>query len=234
MNFELMAAYGPAILRGLVVTLQLVFISCFLGLIFALPLALARNSSVRPARWLAKAYIVFFRGTPLLGQLFLIYYGAGQLRGPLTDLGLWWFFRDAWYCALLAFTLNTLAYQGEILRGALSSLPRGQREAASALGLSETATLFKVLLPQALIVALRPLGNELILSLKASALASVVTVPELMQATKLAFSGSFDMQVYFWAAGLYLIMVEIIRRLWGQIERVLTRHLHTPIPGAGK
>ncbi|WP_433850748.1 ABC transporter permease [Brucella pseudogrignonensis] len=225
MNFELMSTYGPKILWGLTVTLQLVLTSALLGAVFALPLALLRNSAYAVPRYLAKAYIVFFRGTPLLGQIFLIYYGAGQIRAELTSIGLWWFFRDAYLCALFAFTLNTTAYQAEILRGALSALPRGQLEAANSLGLSRTTTFFQILLPQALIIALRPLGNELILSLKASALASVITVPELMQATKLAFSRSFDFQVYIWAAILYLLMVETIRRLWAGLEIYLTRHL---------
>lgn len=225
MNFELLVTYSPKILWGLIVTLELVFTSALIGAVLALPLAATRNGSFAPLRLFAKAYITFFRGTPLLGQIFLIYFGAGQMRAELTSVGLWWFFRDAYFCALFAFTLNTVAYQGEILRGALSALPQGQSEAANALGLRRSTTFFQILLPQAMIIALRPLGNELILSLKASALASVITVPELMQATKLAFSRSFDFQVYVWAAVLYLIMVEGIRRLWGVLERYLTRHL---------
>jgi len=225
MNLELLANYGPRMLWGLTVTLKLVLISVAIGALLALPLALARNSRYRLPRTLARAYIVFFRGTPVLGQIFLIYYGMGQLRGELTSLGLWWFFRDAWLCAALTFTLNTAAYQAEILRGALSSLPPGQVEAAQSLGLGRVATFWQILLPQAMVMALRPLGNELILMLKASALASVVTVPELMQATKLAFSRSFDFQVYLWAAALYLVMVEVIRRVWGVLEHYFTRHL---------
>lgn len=234
MNFELLSNYGPKILWGLVVTLQLVLTSAVIGAVFALPLAVVRNSNYAIPRYLAKAYIVFFRGTPLLGQIFLIYYGAGQIRSELTAVGVWWLFRDAYFCALFAFTLNTVAYQAEILRGALSSLPRGQLEAANSLGLSQTTAFFQVLLPQAMIIALRPLGNELILSLKASALASVITVPELMQATKLAFSRSFDFQVYIWAAVLYLMMVETIRRLWGVLELYLTRHLRHRVAPASK
>jgi len=226
MDFDLLSTYGPRLLSGTLITLQLVFTAVILGFVLALPLALARNSAIRSLSYLARGYIIFFRGTPLLGQLFLIYYGTGELRLQLIDLGLWWFFRDAWLSALLAFTMNTTAYQAEILRGALLSLPRGQAEAGAALGLSQATVLFRVLLPQAMVVALRPLGNELILTLKASALASVITVPELMQATKLAFSRTFDMQVYLWAAALYLFLVEVIRRGWMILERVLTRHMH--------
>ena len=234
MNFELLSTYAPKMLWGLIVTLELVLTSAVIGAALALPLAIARNSKLALLRWFAKAYIVFFRGTPLLGQVFLIYFGAAQVRHELAAVGLWWFFKDAYLCALFAFTLNTTAYQAEILRGALSSLPKGQLEAANSLGMSSTTTLFQVLLPQAMILALRPLGNELILSLKASALASVITVPELMQATKLAFSRSFEFQVYIWAAVLYLIMVEAVRRLWGLIELYLTRHLRVRQPSTAK
>lgn len=225
MNVELFQTYAPAMLRGLKVTLELVLVSACLGAVFAIPLALARNSRNRLLSSLAKGYIVFFRGTPLLAQLFLLYYGAGQIRIPLQDLGIWWVFRDAFTCAVLAFTLNTIAYQAEILRGALSTLPRGQTEAAQAIGLGPRHMFWSILMPQAMILALRPLGNELILSLKASALASIITVPELMQATKLAFSRSFEFQVYLWAAVVYLVLVEAIRRTWNLFERRLTRHL---------
>ncbi|MDX7952564.1 ABC transporter permease subunit [Lichenihabitans sp. Uapishka_5] len=225
MNLELLQAYGPRMLSGLVTTLELVFISAGIGALMALPLALARNSRSRLLSVPAKCYILFFRGTPLLAQLFLIYYGAGQMRGPLDAFHVWWFFRDAFFCALFAFTINTTAYQAEILRAALGSLPRGQTEAAASLGLGSWVTLVRVLLPQAMILALRPLGNELILSLKASAIASIVTVPELMQATKLAFARSFEFQVYIWAAVIYFLMVEVVRRVWILFERRLTRHL---------
>lgn len=224
-NWELLNTYGPRMLWGLLVTIELVLTSSILGAILALPLALARNSKNVVLNKVARSYIAFFRGTPLLAQLFLIYYGAGQIRPALETLGVWWLLRDAFPCAVLAFTINTAAYQAEILRGALSSLPKGQSEAAHSLGLNRYTTLLNVQLPQAMILALRPLGNELILSFKASAIASVVTVPELMQATKLAFSRSFEFQVYIWAAVLYLILVESIRRIWGLLERALTKHM---------
>ncbi|ANN61899.1 ABC transporter permease (plasmid) [Mesorhizobium loti NZP2037] len=226
-NYDLLSTYGPKMLWGLVVTLQLVLTSAFAGFLLALPLALARNSNSRWLSWPARFYISFFRGTPLLAQLFLVYYGVSQIRLGLQDLGLWWFFKDSYFCAVFAFTINTAAYQAETLRGALSSLPKGQIEAAKALGLGKWVSLAKVQMPQAMVLALRPLGNELVLSFKASAIASIVTVPELMQATKLAFSRSFDFEVYLWAAALYLILVESIRRVWGVLERHLTRHTRT-------
>jgi polar amino acid transport system permease protein len=160
-----------------------------------------------------------------LAQTFLVYYGAGQFRGFFDDIGLWWFFRDAFNCVLLTFTLNTAAYQAEILRGAIESVPRGQVEAAASLGLRPAVIFWKVVLPQAMIVALRPFGNEVILMIKGSAIASVVTVFDLMGATRLAFARSFNFDVYIWAALIYLSMVEILRHTWDWMERRLTRHL---------
>lgn len=227
LNFDpdLFERYGPKLLDGLWVTLTLVCISVGLGALLAFPVALARLSPSRVLGSIAYAYVYFFRGTPLLAQVFLIYYGAGQFRLELEAVGLWGFFAEAFWCVLLTFTLNTAAYQAEILRGAIQSVPRGQTEAAQTLGIRPTVIFFKIVLPQALIIALRPLGNELILMIKGSAIASVVTVFDLMGATKLAFSRSFDFQVFIWAAVLYLIMVEVLRRIWSRLELRLTRHL---------
>ncbi|GLK70321.1 ABC transporter permease subunit [Ancylobacter dichloromethanicus] len=225
LNADLMSRYGLRFLDGVWVTLQLVGLSVFLGLALALPLAIAR---VEGGKFLSRAaftYSYFFRGTPLLAQTFLIYYGAGQFREQLTDIGLWWFFRDAFNCAVFTFTLNTAAYQSEILRGGIQTLAAGQMEAAQALGLHRVLAYRKIILPQAIAIGLRPLGNELVLMIKASAIASVITVYDLMGVTRLAFSRSYDMEVYLWAAVLYLLMVEIIRRVWNVIERRLNRHL---------
>src|SRR5690606_1042496 len=127
--------------------------------------------------------------------------------------GLWTFFRDAWYCALFAFSLNTAAYQAEILRGAIESVGRGQWEAAKALGLSRTQTIRKIILPQAFIVALRPYGNEIILMIKGSAIVAIITVYDLMGETRRAYSRTFDFQTYIWAAIIYLAIVEALRNI---------------------
>ncbi|MCB1491378.1 MAG: ABC transporter permease [Rhodobiaceae bacterium] len=224
-NQAFVARYAPRILGGLLVTLALVALSITLGAILAQPIAFARNSTNPVIGALSYAYVYFFRGTPLLAQVFLVYYGAGQFRGVLESIGLWWFFREAFYCAAFAFTLNTAAYQAEIYRGAINSVPKGQWEAGRALGLPDIVIFFKVIMPQAAIIALRPLGNEIILMVKASAIASVVTVLDLMGETKLAFSRSYDFQVYIWAALVYLIIVEVLRRVWDVLEFRLTRHL---------
>ena len=225
MNFDPLMRYGPRLLEGLVVTMELVSISVVLGMLLALPIAAARLSRNRLLSGLAFAYVYFFRGTPLLAQLFLIYYGAGQFVDTFEALGLWGFFRDAFNCAVLAFALNTAAYEAEIYRGAVRSVPHGQWEAARALGLHRLPLLLKVVFPQAAIVAIRPVGNDIIILIKASAIASIVTVLDLMGETRLAFSRTFDLTMYIYAAVLYLILVEAIRRLWNRLETRLTRHM---------
>ncbi|WP_319531447.1 ABC transporter permease [uncultured Cohaesibacter sp.] len=222
---DYMARYTPKYLTGFWTTLELVFWSLVLGGILSLPIAFGRMSSNRLLHGLSFGYIYFFRGTPLLAQLFLLYYGFGQFRSFWQDVNLWWLFRDSWSIALLSFTLNTAAYQAEILRGAIMNVPRGQVEGAMSLGLPKFVTFFKVILPQALIVALRPYGNEVILMVKGSAVVSIISVYDLMGETRRAFSQTYDFQVYIYAAIFYLVFVEIMRRIWDIVEHRLTRHL---------
>jgi polar amino acid transport system permease protein len=217
--------YGCRIVGGLWLTLLLVAISVPIGFVMGIGIALARLSKNPLLSWPAKAYVTFFRGTPLLVQLFLIYYGGGEIRSGLEAVGIWWFFREAIYCALFSFTLNTAAYQAEALRGAIISLPKGQREAGQALGVPAYAIFWKIIFPQAMIVALRPLGNELIVMIKASSIASLVTVLDLMGQTRIAFARSFDFTVYAFAALIYLLLTETVRRIWNRLEAYLTRHL---------
>jgi polar amino acid transport system permease protein len=217
--------YMPGIFEGLWVTVKLVGLSVFFGALLSIPIAAGRLSHNRLVGGLSFSYSYFFRGTPLLAQTFLVYYGAGEFSAELKQVGLWWFFRDAFNCALFTFTLNTAAYQAEILAGSIKRVPRGQWQAADALGLKSRVTLLKIILPQALITALRPYGNEIILMIKGSAIASVITVFDLMGQTRYAYSKTYDIQVYLWAAIIYLAMVELLRRLWDRLEARLTRHL---------
>lgn len=224
-QIDLVETYAPRYWNGLKTTLILVALSIVLGALLSLPVALARMSDNRILGGIAYAYVYFFRGTPLLAQIFLIYYGLGTFRPFLETIGLWGFFREAWYCAVLAFTLNTAAYQAEILRGAILSVPKGQWEGAHALGLSKFQTFRKIILPQALIVALRPYGNEIILMIKGSAIVAIITVYDLMGETRRAYSRTFDFQTYLWAAIIYLAIVEVLRNIIEWIERRITVHL---------
>jgi len=217
--------YWPEYVSGFIVTLQIVGLSLLFGALLSIPIAAARSSSWRILSGPAYAYVYFFRGTPLIAQTFLIYYGAGSFQPQLEAIGLWDFFREAWYCVIFAFSLNTSAYQAEILRGAIQNVSKGQWEGAAALGLNRPVTFFKVILPQAMMVALRPYGNEIILMLKGSAIAAIVTVFDLFGETRRAYSRSYDFQAYIWAAVIYLFLVEMLRRVWDKIEARLTRHL---------
>ncbi len=229
LDLEILDRYGFRILQGLGLTLQLVAISTVCGFILAMLIAHARLAKSRLLSGPAYAYTLFFRGTPLLCQLFLVYYGFGLFlpawRATLENWGLWAYFRDAYIWVLFTFTLNTAAYQAEALRGAMQAVPKGQSEAARALGLKPWRLLRSILWPQALLIALRPLGNELIIMIKASSIASLATLYDLMGQTRFIFARTFDLSVYLYAAVLYLLMVEIIRRLWGLMERRLMRHM---------
>lgn len=121
---DLLERYGPRFVDGLLVTAKLVAISFSLGALLGLLLALARLSHNLLLQRLAAGYVYFFRGSPLLAQLFLLYYGLGSFKSFWQGVGLWWFFREAWFCTLLAFTLNTAAYQAEIFRGSLMAVAR--------------------------------------------------------------------------------------------------------------
>lgn len=225
LDLTLLQTQGWRLLAGLQITIEVVAISCAIGFVLSYPIAVMRMARNPVLRLMSLSYVTFFRGTPLLCQLYLVYYGAGELRPFLTSAGLWWFFRDAFYCCIFAFALNTAAYQGEIIRGALLSVPRGQIEAARALGLSPYRMARHVVFPQALLVALRPLGNELISIVKASALAAIVTLLDLMGQTRFIFARTFDFSIYLYSALIYLAMTAAIARLWAFAERRLTRHL---------
>jgi polar amino acid transport system permease protein len=222
---EFFEKHFPALLKGLVVTLELVTLTMLLAGVMSVPVALARVSKNRFVSGAAYMYVYFFRGTPLLAQTFLVYYGAGEFRPWFEQINMWWFFRDAFNCVILAFTLNEAAYLAEIVRGAIQAVPRGQTEAAQSLGIPKLVTFWKIIVPQAMILALRPFGNEIILMIKASAVASVVTVMDLMGETRLAFARSFNFDIYLWAALIYLSIVEVLRRVWDRLELRLTRHI---------
>lgn len=224
-DLSLLQTQGWRLWAGLQVTVEVVTLSCAIGFVLSYPVALMRLSRHPLPRAISLGYVTFFRGTPLLCQLYLVYYGAGEIRPLLTSAGLWWFFRDAFCCCIFTFALNTGAYQGEIIRGALISVPRGQIEAARALGLSRYRVARHVVWPQALLVALRPLGNELISIVKASALAAIVTLLDLMGQTRFIFARTFDFSIYLYAAVIYFAMTAVIARLWTMAERRLTRHL---------
>ena len=224
-HWDLFARFGWRMVDGFGITLQLTGISVALGFILAVPFALVRAFGSSAASGATFGYTYLFRGTPILAQLFLVYYGSAQFRTELEAVGLWWLFRDAYFCALLTFTLNTAAYQTEIFTGAMRAVPRGQIEAGQAAGMPFMMIARRIIILQAARYGLRPLGNEIILMLKASALASIVTVYDLLAVARLAFQRTYDFQAYIAAALVYVATVEVLRRVLNVIDRRLNQHM---------
>ncbi len=196
--------YAPGYLSGVWVTIKLVAISVVIGALLSVPIAYGRMSRNPIIASFAYAYVYFFRGTPLLAQAFLVYYGFGSFRPQLDAIGLWSFFRDAFNCALFAFSLNTAAYQAEILRGAIQSVPKGQWEGAESLGLPRLLTLRKIIFPQALRVIVPPLTSQYLNLIKNSTLAVAIGFPDLF-----AISGTVINQT-----GRAVEMIAIIMSLY--------------------
>lgn len=219
----------PRFLGGAWTTIQLAAISCTLGLVLALPIALARLSHNPFLRGISTAYVFFFRGTPLLAQIFLIYYGSGQFRHALDAVGLWTFFRDPWFCALLSLTLNTGAYTSEILRGAIQAIPRGEVEAARALGLKPWLLLRLVVLPRAIGIGWPAYTNEVVYQIQATSLVSIITIMDITGVARAVGARDFTFfEAFGLAAALYLLLVYGFIFFSRRIEVRLNAHLSRP------
>lgn len=227
MDFSVVVEYFPRLLEGAWVSLQLVALSVVLGAIFALPIALAR---VSPSWWIKSfpyAYIFFFRGTPLLVQIFLVYYGASQFEA-VRDSFLWPILREPYWCAIIAFTLNTSAYTAEIFRGAIQAIPEGEVEACKVVGMTKVQMYYRVLLPRAFGIVLPAYGNEIILMLKGSALASTITILDLTGMARTIIARTYTPLEIFLAAGvIYLAISMVIIAIFRQVEKRQNRYLGT-------
>ena len=209
---------------GLVTTVQLVFLSLVLGLLLALPLAImrtSRNPLINAPVWL---YTYVFRGTPLLIQLYIIYYGIAQIEGIQQTF--WWdIFREAFYPALLAFTLNTAAYTTEIIRGAIVTTPNGEIEAAKAYGMNWALRMRRIILPSAARRAVQAYSNEVIFMLHASAIASVVTLVDLTGAARNIYSRFYaPFDAFIFVALIYMALTFILVFAFRKLEQHLLRH----------
>ena len=225
MDLDFMARTSLALLQGLPLTLELFATSVLAGGLLALLLAAMREGGVPGLGWLAAAYVFVFRGTPLLVQLFLIYYGLSQFPAVRHSF-LWPFLRDPFWCAVLALALNTGAYTSEIFRGALAAVPAGQVEAARASGMPRLTLLRRIVLPIALRQALPSYATEIILMTKATALASIVTLKETMfVAAKLNSETYRAIEVFLCAGAIYLVLNIAIARAVALLEWYLSPHL---------
>jgi len=226
MNWELMNESWPELLAAVPVTLMLASSSLFLGFFLALGISLLRVSKNPILSNFAYFFVYLFRSTPLLVQIFLIYYGSGQFRGFFESIGLWVFFREAWFCAILSLTLNTGAYTSEIIRGGIQSVPYGQIEAAKAIGMSKVKLFRRITFPVAIRQALPAYGNEIILMVKATSLASTITLLELTGVAKKIISATWSPIEIFIIAGIFYLAINfIITRIIQGLEIKLSPQL---------
>lgn len=224
LDFALMAEAFPAILAGTSTTLKLVAGALLCGLFLAVPTALAADSRSRVLRGSAAGYVLFFRGTPLLVQIFLIYYGLGQFEAVRASI-FWPILREPWWCALLALSLNTGAYTGEIVRGGLQSVPSGQIEAARAAGMSGPLLYRRIVAPIALRQALPAYSNEVVSMVKATALASTITIMEITGIARKFIAETFKpIEIFLVAGAIYLTINFVAAQLLRALERHLSPH----------
>ncbi|MFP3382119.1 MULTISPECIES: ABC transporter permease [Tritonibacter] len=182
MEWYWLPEYAPRFLEGLWLTLQLLGLSIFFGMSLAIPIGLAQVTGPWPLAWTARAFCTVIRGTPLLIQLWLIYYGLGSLFPFIPGIResmIWPLLREAFPYAVVAFSLSVAGYEGEVMRGAFRSVPRGELEAARAMGMSPFKVLRRIWLPRALQNVFPTLAGEFILTLKATPLAATITVFEV-------------------------------------------------------
>mgnify|MGYP006288543191 FL=1 len=210
MDLGFLVEITPRLAAGVPTTLLLVAQSLVLGFALAVVIALIRLGPSRPAAGVAYGFVYVFRATPLLVQLFLIYYGSGQFRPFLEDVGLWFLFRDAWFCAVMALTLNTAAYTSEIIRGGLQSVPHGGLEAGRAIGMTRLQLFRRITFPLAIRQALPAYGNEIVLMVKASSLASTITILEITGIAKTIIASSFRPVEVFIVAGAFYLAINFV------------------------
>jgi His/Glu/Gln/Arg/opine family amino acid ABC transporter permease subunit len=208
---------APLFVAGLETTLQLLLVSTLVGLALAVPLALARLSRLRLVSVPATAYAYFFRGTPLLVQIFIIYYGLPQFDAVRSSL-LWPLLRDPMPCALIAFSLNMAAYTGEVVRGGILSVPSGEREAAMAVGMPHGLMLRRIILPRAFRIALPALSNEVVLQLKATSLASTVTLIDLTGVGRRLAAKTYTTEGLYVAGAVYIVLTFLLAQGFRLLE----------------
>ena len=204
----------PILLKGTIVAIELMVVTLVFSLPLGLPFALGENSHIKPIRWICNLYVFVFRGTPLLLQMYFVYFA----------FPIWWNIHiPAFPAAALAFVLNYAAYFAEIYRGGINSIDRGQYEAASSLGLSKPQTMFGVILPQMRVV-LPPVGNEVIVLVKDTALVSVLSVADIMKKTREIQNREVSLAPYLVAAVIYLIITFVLTIWINKMEKNFSKY----------
>lgn len=210
-NFELMANSFPLLLAGASITVEITAISVALGLLIGCAIGIARLCSIKPLRWAANIYVDFIRGTPLLVQIFLVYFALPGIIGGRVD---------PFVAAISACSINSGAYVAEIFRAGIQSIDKGQMEAGRSLGLTWAQTMRYIIMPQAFKRIIPPLGNEFIAMLKDSSLVSVIGFEELTRRGQLIIARTYaSFEIWMAVAIIYLIMTFAVARFVGVLER---------------
>ena len=219
MDLEFISEHFPRLLKATKLTIELTSLSLLFGIFVGVFFAILRTSKNKILFFIAYYYSYIFRGTPLLVQIFIIYFGLGQVEW-IRESFLWVFLKEPYSCAILAFTLNTGAYSSEIFRSAFETINKGFVEAAESLGLNKKNIFFKIKLPIAIRQSLPAYGNEMILMLKGTSLASTVTLLDLTGVAKHIISTTFrPVEVFIVAGSIYLLMTFIIHNVIKLLEK---------------
>ncbi|MAJ22661.1 MAG: ABC transporter permease [Candidatus Pelagibacter sp.] len=221
MDIDLMISSFPKLLKATIITIKLVSVSLIFGIIVGTIFAIFRISKNFFLNRLSYYYSYIFRGTPLLVQIFIIYFGLGQIEYLRTTI-FWIVLKEPYWCAIIAFTLNTGAYTSEILRSSFETINKGLVEAAQSLGLKNDKIFYKIKLPIAIRQSLPAYGNEMILMLKGTSLASTVTLLDLTGVAKYIISTTFKpIEVFIVAGSIYLFMTFLIHNFIRLLEKKL-------------
>ena len=219
MDLDFISEHFPRLLKATKLNIELTSLSLFFGIFVGVFFAILRTSKNKILFFISYYYSYIFRGTPLLVQIFIIYFGFGQVEW-IRESFLWIFLKEPYSCAILAFTLNTGAYSSEIFRSAFETVNKGVLEAAKGLGINKVHTFFKIKLPIAIKQSLPAYGNEMILMLKGTSLASTVTLLDLTGVAKYIISTTFrPVEVFIVAGSIYLIMTFIIHNFIKYLEK---------------
>ena len=219
MDLDFAIEHLPRLLKAAKLTIELTLLSLFFGIFVGVFFAVLRTSNSKVLYYISYYYSYIFRGTPLLVQIFIIYFGLAQLEW-IRESFLWVFLKEPYSCAILAFTLNTGSYCSEIFRSAFETFNKGIVEAAEGLGLNKINTFFKIKLPIAIRQSLPAYGNEMILMLKGTSLASTVTLLDLTGVAKHIISTTFrPVEVFIVAGSIYLLMTFVIHNLIKFLEK---------------
>ena len=219
MDLELMIVSFPKLLNAAIITLKLLSLSLFFGIFIGLLFAILRLNKNIFINKFAYGYSYVFRGTPLLVQIFIIYFGLGQIEYFRSTV-LWVIFKEPYWCAIIAFALNTGAYTSEILRSAFQTIKPGIIEAGKSLGISNKIIFYKIQIPVAIRQSLPAYGNEIILMMKGTSLASTVTLMDITGVAKHIVSTTYKpLEIFILAGGIYLFMTFLIHNLIKYLER---------------